>query len=522
MFSSIEKELNDIVSEDETDDTLSSFGDSKRLSFQKIKFENSKLLSRNKNLEIEVNSLRNENENLKEKIEHYDTYFNNLTINDDEYYTSIIEEKDQEIERLNNQIEELQNINSNKDTEISELRNQIDILTEENEKVNQTIIDNQEGFKNDTNEYINQIISLREAKDKEQEKYKEQLEELEQNNKELIQKTIDLKCSIKDINEEHNIAINKLIEKYNTELGNKIQMNQSTYEKEITALKLEYCKLESEYKTLEKRYEKIKLLLSEQKEKNSMIRSNIQKLGMKYKNLQKKNMELTEIIKQVSSEQTPIKNELSGNRRKSINPNSLLFSLEQSNSVLSKYQLINEFISQYTNQIRDLKNDNQILLDKVNTLNKKSRNTHQIIRNEYSINNSMSLQDLLNTSRSKDNEDNHSSNREIVLKMKKRIDFLTEENKTFKKQVEVLATINEELMNKTKNDQKEKDKLGETILKKEKKIVEYRSFFQKMKSGLGSVIYNQYEYIRNTGSSIFNKVCNVLSTEDTFIKDNSN
>ena len=76
MLSSIEKEINEIVSEDETDDTLSSIGDCKRLSFQKIKFENTKLLSRNKNLEIEVNSLRNENENLKEKIDHYDSYFN--------------------------------------------------------------------------------------------------------------------------------------------------------------------------------------------------------------------------------------------------------------------------------------------------------------------------------------------------------------------------------------------------------------------------------------------------------------
>ena len=130
------------------------------------------------------------------------------------------------------------------------------------------------------------------------------------------------------------------------------------------------------------------------------------------------------------------------------------------------------------------------------------------------------MQDLLNTSRS--NEDNHSSNRDVVSRMKKRIDFLTEENKTFKKQVEVLAKINDELMNKTKNDQKEKDQLGETILRKEKKIVEYRSLYQKMKSGLGSVIYNQYEYLRNTGNNIFNTVCNVLSTEDTFVKGNSN
>ena len=33
MLSSIEKEINEIVSEDETDDTLSSIGDCKRLSF---------------------------------------------------------------------------------------------------------------------------------------------------------------------------------------------------------------------------------------------------------------------------------------------------------------------------------------------------------------------------------------------------------------------------------------------------------------------------------------------------------
>ena len=170
--------------------------------------------------------------------------------------------------------------------------------------------------------------------------------------------------------------------------------------------------------------------------------------------------------------------------------------------------------------INELKKDNQILADKVNSLNKKSRNTHQIVKQDNSKNSLLSLQDLLNTSRS--NEDNHSSNRDVVSRMKKRIDFLSEENKTFKKQVEVLAKINEELMNKTKNDQKEKDQLGETILRKEKKIVEYRSLYQKMKSGLGSVIYNQYEYLRNAGNNIFNTVCNVLSTEDTFVKGNSN
>lgn len=518
MLSSIEKEINEIVSEDETDDTLSSIGDCKRLSFQKIKFENTKLLSRNKNLEIEVNSLRNENENLKEKIDHYDSYFNNLTINDDEYYASIIEEKEQEIEKLNQQIEELQNIITNKDTELSELRNQIEILTEENEKINQTLIDNQEGFKNDTNEYINQIIAIREAKDKEEEKYKEHLDELEQQNKQLIQNTIDLKCSIKDIQDEHNIAINKMIEQYNTELGNKIQMNQSTYEKEITALKLVHCKLENEFKALKHRQEKLKVLLNEQKEKNVKLRGNIQKLGSKYKDIQKKNKELTEIIKQSSSQNKAIKEDVS--EKKSINPNNLLFSLEQSNSVLFKYKLLNEFTSQYTKEINELKKDNQILADKVNSLNKKSRNTHQIVKQDNSKNSLLSLQDLLNTSRS--NEDNHSSNRDVVSRMKKRIDFLSEENKTFKKQVEVLAKINEELMNKTKNDQKEKDQLGETILRKEKKIVEYRSLYQKMKSGLGSVIYNQYEYLRNAGNNIFNTVCNVLSTEDTFVKGNSN
>ena len=459
MLSSIEKEINEIVSEDETDDTLSSIGDCKRLSFQKIKFENTKLLSRNKNLEIEVNSLRNENENLKEKIDHYDSYFNNLTINDDEYYASIIEEKEQEIEKLNQQIEELQNIITNKDTELSELRNQIEILTEENEKINQTLIDNQEGFKNDTNEYINQIIAIREAKDKEEEKYKEHLDELEQQNKQLIQNTIDLKCSIKDIQDEHNIAINKMIEQYNTELGNKIQMNQSTYEKEITALKLVHCKLENEFKALKHRQEKLKVLLNEQKEKNVKLRGNIQKLGSKYKDIQKKNKELTEIIKQSSSQNKAIKEDVS--EKKSINPNNLLFSLEQSNSVLFKYKLLNEFTSQYTKEINELKKDNQILADKVNSLNKKSRNTHQIVKQDNSKNSLLSLQDLLNTSRS--NEDNHSSNRDVVSRMKKRIDFLSEENKTFKKQVEVLAKINEELMNKTKNDQKEKDQLGETI-----------------------------------------------------------
>ena len=525
MLSSIENDFNELLSEDETDVTLTTIDDNKaKLSFKKIKYENDKLISQNKVLELEITSLKQENDNLKEKLANYDNYFNDLMTHEDtDYLLNVVDEKTNEIEQLNEEIEELNNKINEQTSEIKELRFQIEIMKEDNNNLNDTLVKNQEAFNIETDNYYNQIIILKEEKQNLEEKYHDEMVNLNNENKKLIEANVDFRCMIRDMKEQHKKDLATLTEKYSEQFDSQMKYTQNNHEKEITQLKLEKCKIESEKNILLNQIEKINLKLNKNSIKNDKLMDNLEKLGEIYKNLQNKNKELIKIIENQKINES-IFNDPSF--QESFCPNKFIFLFEKSPTISSRFNLLNKFVEYYTKQINDIKNENKVLLDKLNVINKQRRNFKEQQKNLYhhSKSNSCLIQSeancLAKTSLEiKDLDDKMKPYlREILTQMKSKINFLIEENKTFKKQSEILARINEELLNKAKNDQVERDKLGKTLLKKDMKICEYQSIFSKCKSKFGSAIYNQFEYFRNKGSYVFNKVCDVLSSVEQFIK----
>lgn len=527
MLSSVENDSNVLSSEDETDVTLTTMEDNKaKLSLKKIKYENDKLLSQNKNLELENTSLKQENENLKEKISNYDNYFNDLMTHEDtDYLLNVVDEKTNEIEQLTEEIDELNNKINEQTSEIKELRLQIEIMKEDNINLNDTLIKNQEAFKVETDNYFSQIINLKEEKQNLEEKYHNEMVNLNNENKKLIEANVDFRCMVQDMKEQHKKDLANLSEKYSNQFNSQMKYTQNNYEKEITQLKIEKCKIENEKNVLLNQIEKINLKLKNNSIKNDKLRDNLEKLGENYKNLQNKNKELIKIIEESKINEN-IFNDPSF--QENFCPNKFIFLFEKSPTISSRFNLLNKFVGYYTKQIQDIKNENKVLSDKLNVINKQRRNLKEQQKKVYHHSKSSSCliqgdnSYLAKTSLEiKDLDDKMKPYlREILTQMKSKVNFLIEENKTFKKQSEILARINEELLNKAKSDQVERDKLGKTLLKKDKKICEYQSFLSKCKNKFGSAIYNQFEYFRNKGSYVFNKVCDVLSTEDQFIKKN--
>ena len=129
--------------------------------------------------------------------------------------------------------------------------------------------------------------------------------------------------------------------------------------------------------------------------------------------------------------------------QESFCPNKFIFLFEKSPTISSRFNLLNKFVEYYTKQINDIKNENKVLLDKLNVINKQRRNFKEQQKNLYhhSKSNSCLIQSeancLAKTSLEiKDLDDKMKPYlREILTQMKSKINFLIEENKTFKEYI---------------------------------------------------------------------------------------
>ena len=329
-----------------------------------VKMENEKNLEHIKSLEEKIEDLENSsnNEQFEEIINEYNNQKERLKQQINEYI-KIEEElnnqiggKDNKIQKLNEEIQNLQfeNLRLLNKSDLQNEINQASIvdmekLTEENNKFKSTI----ESLNNDLDKKNKEVKRMEEDRDKDKEKHKEEIEQLKKKIEakiEDIKKLDELNKKLTNSNKEIKICLTNMENSLNEEKEKnyKIQMKLDKNTKKLKNINDYYKKLKINNDNLIEQYQtKIDEIT---KDKNNLISQNkelLDKLKSK-KDVEEQGVSLDEMVKEDENKES--KTDMNNNKDKE----ELDFYKNENNLLNEEIKELKEKLSEQANDLVDL------------------------------------------------------------------------------------------------------------------------------------------------------------------------
>ena len=452
--------------------------------------------------ELENLNLREENESVLEKIKNYEDYFESCGEGNGEGIKDRLLEQEKEIEKLNEFIQEdlinTENMQNEYEAKISHLKTDLLDIEQENEQLKAEMNNLKESYRTEIENCFNNITHLRDEKEQCENSLNKEIEMLQSTiksqqdkidfiDKEYKEHCVQSELKLKTTTDKFMREIKSLKQKANYLTENAPREEIDEMNKANQALSYANDELKLENSNIKKENEKlqneISLLLKERDDLSQEISNNKEHINELEEQIDKLKTDLLN-----SNINNSILNE--SNERDFINGGQLKEKYEKTMQELEKYKRLESVIKATAQMTFKLKTENKRLMEEnaklknanITTINKDTgprRNTlkpndRKLLRfAEMASLTSANTSNNINKSFVKSTSNETMSTRQVQ--------FLTEQNKSYQKDIENLTKSKTDLMVKIKDITKSKCNVEEQLISKEREIMKYRTLCNRLK-----------------------------------------
>lgn len=429
--------------------------------------------------------------------------------------------------------------------EISKLNGEIVSLETENEQTKIELTKTKETCQLSYETYFNDIATLREEKEAQELFFNKEYEKMKNENKQLKDKIDQLQTKHDELIEANTMSMTELIEKYTNDIKSlqQTQQNASKNFNEVKELKAIIFKIEHEKELLKAEIGSKQSLLNDQLKLNKELNENINKLNGENMGLEGKIDEMkSKMLNDIGVIADPFNNKLNNNSNGTITD--IQKQLEEAQNELLKYKALDNAIKmnnshtlKYKSDIKQLQNELIESKNKYNGLlkqqkqNENSQQTQQIKIDPKRLTvkpiddkkirmndanqgtnilfnsirtpkkGSIDLTYPLPVNEAKLNNNNNINNQDHIMQYKKTISlnntsqefytnsselqkqilFLTEQNKSYQKDIAMSIKNKEEILSKINVLQEKNSHLETQLITRNREINKYKILVNRLK-----------------------------------------